>query len=511
MTKFHSAEGRWAIIARTSDPNKQDVENSHKAQIDDVIRNLVIPSGLDVYDEYRIEVPRHDVNNHPEIHRLINDIEIGRVTHVGLQNPDRLGKNVPGMLLLDKLMEEGAVVRCTMIPMRPEQPMGRFIWGLFLLLSGFSVMLTRDRTQAGHSAKKQQGYFTTGTVPYGYTRTDDGSSFIEQHPEHIKAVRRAWDLLLTRKYTLKEIAIQLHAEGYKRNKDRPFVWEDKNGKTQIAHQSIARIFENPFYAGWLVSESEGIEFGEQRGQNWEPIVTSEEYLRGRKILDRRATKGSHSQKHPYWLQSLLYLNYDGQTVKMGTEPKRTSARMIYYYKTRKIEVLGRVAFHCEVIDDQLLEWLPHIWLDPALVPYIKHVYRTEVAQWHMDYGAALERQERTVERLIQGHTTVSRNLAYAEDDATRAVIQGELETVSRRLEAARVELTRLRDNAPSNISPLDAGIALLTELPTLLHRMEDKFDQMELLKQVIKRVVIDIEGNIIKVDPHSPFVLRDTE
>ncbi len=60
----------------------------------------------------------------------------------------------------------------------------------------------------------------------------------------------AWELLLTGRYTLKEICEELTRKGYERARGRSWAWNDlESGKRKWADNRLHGIFHNPFYAG----------------------------------------------------------------------------------------------------------------------------------------------------------------------------------------------------------------------------------------------------------------------
>lgn len=73
-------------------------------------------------------------------------------------------------------------------------------------------------------------------------------------------------------------------QGFIRISGRPWAWNDpKSGNRRTAKGVLHKIFHNPFYAGWATSERFGVKVGEVRG-NWTPIITPDQYERGKEIL-----------------------------------------------------------------------------------------------------------------------------------------------------------------------------------------------------------------------------------
>jgi len=90
--------------------------------------------------------------------------------------------------------------------------------------------------------------------------------WVEIEPTHSPVLKRAWQFLLTGQYTLKQICDELDKLVYTRASGRLWVWDDpKNGKRRNAEIRLRKIFHNPFYAGWVVSERFKIKMVEVRG------------------------------------------------------------------------------------------------------------------------------------------------------------------------------------------------------------------------------------------------------
>jgi hypothetical protein len=153
-------------------------------------------------------------------------------------------------------------------------------------------------------------------VPDGYTRHREHQihgrkpSTIEIEPERAKIWREAWDLLLTGKYTLERICLELHNRGYTRNTGKPWAWiDEKVGDQRCAISRLQRSFHLPFYAGWVYSPEYNIQRGQVRGR-WQALVTDAEFDEGLSILQKNDENKIRQIRHSYMLTSLLYLRVE---------------------------------------------------------------------------------------------------------------------------------------------------------------------------------------------------------
>lgn len=100
---------------------------------------------------------------------------------------------------------------------------------------------------------------------------------------------------------------------------------------------MQRLFHHPFYAGWGVSDRFGIKIGEVKGQ-WEPIITSEEFERGKAILPKHGNYKRNFQKQFYLLRNLLWVQVGDKKHKMfGSTPSGKCKSYSYYLTHTKIE------------------------------------------------------------------------------------------------------------------------------------------------------------------------------
>src|SRR5690606_6591755 len=116
----------------------------------------------------------------------------------------------------------------------------RVIVTLSFTLARRESSLLGIRVKGGLRAKRQSGGWC-GQAPDGYRNVEERTTLeakkqfgrftrrIEVDPDRAQIWREAWDLLLTDKFTLAEIAEALHAKGYRRQRGGPFVTVLKDG------------------------------------------------------------------------------------------------------------------------------------------------------------------------------------------------------------------------------------------------------------------------------------------
>ena len=149
----------------------------------------------------------------------------------------------------------------------------------------------------------------------------------EVDPERIDMVRRMWLMLLSGVYTPRYIRKVANEEwGFTVRQTR------KTGGGPIALSSIYRMFNNPFYAGWISHN------GELVGKHELGIITLEEFDYAQKILGRRGKP--RTGIHEYAYTGLMKCGECGCSIVGKTNTKylkreKRTKTYVHYYCTRK--------------------------------------------------------------------------------------------------------------------------------------------------------------------------------
>jgi len=305
----------WAIYLRTSDEEAQNPEASRARQRFLIQKAVLDRSDMPVYREY-VDTLTGRTPHRVSYQRMLEDARAGAFSHVIVERADRFGRNdTEALRAIDELDAFGVSVRFANQPdLDPMSPDDRVIVALSFTLARRESMMTSLRIKGAVTAKRQDGGYV-GREPDGYISVEDRqpqrksyarrTHHIEPDPERAHIWREAWDLLLEDKLTLAEICEELHARGYRYRSGRPFVEVKADGRRKANYNTLSYIFHNWTYAGWVVSEDEGIAPKTLRG-DWEPIVTTAEFERGRAILARRPQNKYARRKHHYLLKGLVY-------------------------------------------------------------------------------------------------------------------------------------------------------------------------------------------------------------
>ena len=472
-------------------------------------------SDLPVFNEYIDNLSGRYANNRPGYQQMLEDARAGRFSHVAVENAERFGRNdTEALTALDALHELGVCVRFADYPdLDPIDPDDRILVSLSFTLARRESIKLGQRVTGGLHAKLRNGGFV-GKAPDGYRNCEEKTEqtekshagrytrWIEQDITRCKIWRSAWDLLLTNRYTLAEICEELHSRGYYFQSGRPFVTVSKQGKRKQAANGLSRILNNWFYAGWVVSEKANIPPKSVKGQ-WKPLISTEEFEQGLAILSaRHQHRTSGRAMHDYLLRGLVYVELDdgsllrliGSTSNAGRACGGTS-----YYCIASSDI----NIPCKTVDNQIMDELLKIQVDPEVLPLIKACYNDEVAdklgRMRPDQRDGIERKLKEIDeeeaRALRLYTTgkitehVWGNLWTEWQDRRRT------------LRNARASLDAHND---VHIANLDAAITIISKVGILYSKLE-RSNQKKLLCEMVYRVVVCSKGNIRRMELLPPF------
>lgn len=287
----------WAIYLRTSSEDHQKPELSRERQRTMIQIAFLDLCDLPVYREY-IDVLTGKDPRRKAYQQMLADARAGKFSHVVVERADRFGRDdTEALRAIDELHEFGIAVRFANCPdLDPIDPDDRVLVTLTFVLARRESALMGLRVKGGLKAKRESGGYA-GRAPDGYLnmrgqteidkRSELGriSHWIEPDPDRAQIWREAWTLLLTETMSLTAIAESLHAKGYCGRNSKPFVVVSKTGKRRPVTEKLLRGFQDWTYAGWVVSESDGITPKTIRG-NWEALVSTEDFEAGLVILER---------------------------------------------------------------------------------------------------------------------------------------------------------------------------------------------------------------------------------
>jgi len=474
-----------------------------------ITEHLLSASSSPFYREYR-DILTGTTARRAEYQQMLTDAAHGRFSHLGLHRADRFGRDtVEGLQAATKLMSLGIKIRVAHMPsLQPETPDGFFMFVLQMGLAQREVDVLRQRARDGMEAKLRAGGWAC-KAPDGYVNKEEAIKngkyhrCVEQDPAVVQGLREAWDLLLTDRYTMKQICRELAARGCTRSGDRPWAWIDpESGRWNHAANRLHEIFHNPFYAGWVVSKRFGIAYGQVRGK-WEPVVTMEEFERGLEVLCSHDAHKSRTRRHFYLLRGLLWVEVGGARHKMFCSTPTGRSRSYSYYLTHDRLNGQKIRIPCEIVDAQIPNWLRGITIDPEDLPAIWEIYRKQVARaTHADRETEIASLSHRLAQLREEEARLGRLLITGKmSEETYDRLRAEWQE---KLRLTETNLADLERDTAIYLDDLDTALILLTRACDLYSRLENE-QHATLLQILAKRIIVSADGEMIDHELHSPF------
>ncbi|MDX2137285.1 MAG: recombinase family protein [Chloroflexota bacterium] len=503
----------WAVYLRTSSDENQKPEMSRARQRFAIEENVLKHSDLPLIEEY-VDVLTGKSPDRKGYQQLLQDARAGKFSHVIVERADRFGRNdTEALRAIDELYGFGVAVRFANQPdLDPMDPDDRVLVALSFTLARRESSLLGIRVKGGLRAKRESGGFYS-VAPDGYRNVEDKvlgeakrlhgrhNHWIEQDPERAKIWRYAWNLLLENEQTLEQICETLHAKGYKYRSGRPFVQVKIDGKRIANTSTLAGIFHNWTYAGWVTSMAGKIPPKTIKG-NWEPIVSTEEFERGLAILSQRDLKRGRERRHDYLLKGLIYFDAPGnrgliRLTCSTSNASRPGGGTPYYCIAR-----SNINFLCSSIDGQIAQALRCVQVDPYLIPLIQAAYTDDIAQ-KMGHMRPDEREQLLAALKSIDDEEVRMMRLYAAGKVTETLWDMQWQEWQDRRARIRISLEGLEGQRQIYIENLDAALKIITQVSLVYNRLV-RSDQKELLRYMVERVIVDPVGQI-RLELRAPF------
>jgi len=504
----------WATYLRVSDEDKQTPERSFAMQRQRIQEQLLNTSKVPHFKEYT-DLLSGTTPNRKDYQKMLADAEVGRFSHLGLYRADRFGRNtMEGLQAATKLISLNVKIRVANMPsLMPEEPDGFFMFLLQMGMAQREVDVLAQRTADGMEAKLRAGGWPN-KAPEGYINKERplGSNkyerWIEADPKYYQPLKEAWQMLLTGRYKLDDICEELNKQGYTRSSGRPWAWDDpKTGKRIRASNRLHEIFHNPFYVGWAVSERFDLKMGEVRGL-WDPVVTTEQFERGKVILLKNGKNRSNFKRQHYLLRNLLWVQVEEKQYKMyGSTP--TGRYQSYSYYITHAKPLGKpIRIKTATIDQQIPNWLTGIHINQKAIPEIKAIYQAEINKiTNVDRAESLAQLKRRLLELKEEEARLARlmitgNLTEEAYEQLRQEWQEKVVNMQCKIDELELDLSKYIDD-------LEIALVLMAKLGKLFERFEYK-QKTNLLQILAKRIIINPQGEILGYILNSPFSYLDT-
>jgi len=220
-------EGTMELLAYTRISTNEQVDNTSFEEQRDQINQYCSYKGYQVKDWYQEVCSGSSMDARPMLTQLIEDLE--GADGIIVSKLDRLARSTHDLLGLTKDLEaRGKSMIMLDLELDTSTPVGYFTMTVLAAVGELERKQIKQRTAAGKAARKAQGKFTGGGVPYGFQR--EGDALVE-NPEEQKTIQVMKRQRSSGK-SYRRVAQYLNENG----------WLTRNGKNWYA-PALKRILE----------------------------------------------------------------------------------------------------------------------------------------------------------------------------------------------------------------------------------------------------------------------------
>ena len=284
----------------------------------------------------------------PVFGQLLRRLERREAQGVLCWKLDRLARNaIDGGALIWAMKQHGLEILTPTQTFRPQDDNTILLYIEFGMAEKYIDDLSRN-VKRGNRAKLERGGWP-GRAPEGYVN-DRLNKTLEADATRFTLLRRAWDHLLTGRYSIRQIWTTLnHDWGYRTSNRRP-----------LALNSLYKIFTNPFYYG-VMERKEGTFPGAHR-----PIIQEAEFWRAQAILGKRGRP--HPKKYFFPYSGLIRCGECGCSITAEAKVNRYGSPYTYYHCTRKRPCHQR-AIEVRALEKQFATYLERLAMPPAFLDW----------------------------------------------------------------------------------------------------------------------------------------------
>ena len=228
------------IYVRVSTEEQAQEGFSIRAQMEK-LKTYAMLKEWDIYDIYPDEgISGKNITERPQINRLIDDINSGKVNNVLVFKVDRLTRSIRDLVDLIDLFEQNKCAFNSLTEsIDTNTPSGRMFLKIIGIFAEFERENISERTRLGKERKVKEGYTIAGySISYGYVK-EKGQNIQVIQSDEAKIVREVFEM-----YTEKNMSMGRIAKSLNERK----IPTKRNAKTWDTN-TIKVMLTNPTYIG----------------------------------------------------------------------------------------------------------------------------------------------------------------------------------------------------------------------------------------------------------------------
>lgn len=422
---------------------------------------------VSVYADEGLSAFKDRIEDRPQLQQLLADVRARKIDAVIVHKLDRFFRRVRLLIeVIESFERQGVQFVSYSEQMDFSTPVGRMI---LTNLGGFAEFYSRNlstEVSKGKREKAEQGGWV-GPIPIGYEKGPDGKLVPSADAP---AVRRIFELYVTRQHSYTSIADDLNEAGWQTHEMRT----GKRGR--FGRESVRTILGNPAYIGFVSSG------GVQYKGNHEPLISETLFSTAQIIRhERTTTHGTPVRNVNAWLTSLVYCTKCGGKFWHQFGKARTNAR---YYRCSGISRRECEAprARAQTIEGEMEQILQHL-----AVP--EHLTTTILAEAQRLYEQCFPPEE--VRDTAKDTYLQQLKQAYNAGILTRSEYERKLRDTQKQ-----------KSQSPGGVA-FDAqqALELLKDIPRLIERATPQ-ERLALVKSLFDRIWVE-DRRIAKLTPRA--------
>ena len=307
---MNNEEVKYFIYVRKSSEGKERQALSHEGQLME-IQKIVEREDLTVVDTFQESKSAHIPDNRPMFNQMLKRIKKGHANGIIAWHTNRLSRNPKEAGIIQQLLQD-EIIKSIIVPYRHFRSEDNAL--LFSIESSEANQYSRDLKVAVKRGLHQKCMLGQPPIiaPPGYSNTksvDSGSNAIIVDKERFHLMRKAFDLILSRQYTIGKVASILNNEYHFRTR----ASRQRMG-SPISISMLHRAFTNQFYTGYF-KYRDVIYKGK-----YPPMITLEEFDTVQKILGRNLVSKPH--KHEFAFTGIMRCPACGCAITASRKQKK---------------------------------------------------------------------------------------------------------------------------------------------------------------------------------------------
>jgi site-specific DNA recombinase len=406
----------------------------------------------------------------PLFDQLISRIERGEASGIVAWAPDRLARNSIDGGRLIYLLDTGKLMDLKFATYTFENnSQGKFMLQIMFGQSKYYSDALSENVKRGNRTKVENGW-RPNQAPLGYLN-DSTTKTIINDPVHFPLIRKMYELMLTGKYSTRQVArIAREDWGFRTPKRR------RIGGVPLSLSSTHKILTNPFYAG-LIYWGGHVYQGKHK-----PVVSIDEFEHVGKFI--RKPSSQLARKHTFAFTGLIRCGNCGLRVTAEHKINRHGSRYVYYHctKRRLAETCKEPSVEVAALESQVLDFLNGISIDRRVHDWLMTELQHEDAK-------LLDTNEAVRQSLAMAQSDVAKQLDELTGLRIRSLIDDSEYMAQRHvLETERLRLGQKLAEADSSGSMFEP----LREIISFSSRAVEWFEHGDM---TTKRLILDTVGS----------------